>query len=225
METLARGLFEGFQLAYPLDTSLQIAVTSTDAIRSDLNQGRISAAVQWDPPAPEDWSAAIGWTGIVIIVNPKNTVENLSRDQARGIFLGLINRWEAVGGPAGDIHCLAYPRNQELENLFQGIVLHSDRTAVGFQSAPAPYAMIEEIRKDDFSIGYLPGFDFSREVRPLTVDQVTAEYANLLTAKYPFRVAVYLVAKDPVPAAVLRFAGWAQSVAGQSVLLTMHSWE
>jgi ABC-type phosphate transport system substrate-binding protein len=225
METLARGLIEAYALAYPQETPFQIAVSSAAMIRSDLYQGRISAAVQWNPPASDDWSAAIGWTGIVVIVNPQNSVGNLSRGQVRDIFLGLIDRWEDVGGPAGDIHRLDYEPEQDITSLFQEIVLESDRTASGFQTVPAPYALLEEIRKDPLSIGYLPGFDFSREVRPITVDHVTAEYANLIPEKYPFRVPVYLISKDPVPAVVVRFAGWAQSVQGQSVFLAMHSWE
>jgi phosphate transport system substrate-binding protein len=225
METMARGLIEAYRTAYPQETPFQITLSLADEIRNDLDQGRVSAVLQWNPASPEDWTAAIGWTGIVFIVNPKNSVDNLSRDQARDIYLGLIDRWEDVGGPAGDIHRLAYAPDQDLENLFQGIVLASGRTANGFQAVPAPYAMIEEIRKDEFSIGYLPGFNFSREVRPITVDHVTAEYGNLLSEKYPFRVPVYLISKDPVPAAVYQFAGWAQSVEGQSVFLTMQSWE
>ena len=225
METMARGLIEAYRLAYPQETPLQITLSSPDEIRSDLAQGRVSAVLQWNPPAPEDWTAVIGWTGIVFIVNLQNSIDNLSRDQAREVFLGLINRWEDVGGPTGDIHRLAFEPDQDMESLFQGIVLDSDQMANGFQTVPAPYAMKEEIRKDKYSIGYLLGFDVPQEVRPLTVDHVTAEYTNLISAKYPFRVPIYLISKNPVPAAVLQFAGWAQSVAGQSVFLTMHSWE
>jgi ABC-type phosphate transport system substrate-binding protein len=225
METLARGLWDSFSGAYPLETPLRITVMPADEIQTDLKDGRVSAAMQWNPPAADDWSAAIGWTGIVIVVNPQNTVDNLARDQARDIFLGLINRWETVGGAAGDIHLLGYEPDQDLTILFQGLVLDSNRMAGGFQTVPAPYAMRTEIRKDANSIGYLPGFDLSTEVRPLTVDHATADYPNLISAKYPLRVPVYLVSLDPAPAAVLRFAGWAQSVAGQSVFMALHSGE
>lgn len=225
METLARGLLEGYQTAFPLDHSLQITVTSPDAVQSNLDQGRVSAVMEWNTPAADDWSARIGWTGIVIIVNPQNSVVNLSREQARDIFLGLINRWEAVGGPAGDIHRAHYESGQDMAGLFEGIVLDAGRVANGFQAVPAAYAMLEVVRKDTYAIGYLPGFDFSRVVRPLTIDQVSAEYPNLITEKYPFRAAVYLIAKNPAPAPVQRFAGWAQSVAGQSVFLSMQTVE
>jgi ABC-type phosphate transport system substrate-binding protein len=225
METMARGLLEGYQTAYPLDHSLQITVASPDAVRNNLDQGRVSAAMEWNTPAADNWSARIGWTGIVIIVNPQNSVANLSREQARDIFLGLINRWEAVGGPAGDIHRAQYDPGQDLAGLFEGIVLEGGRMANGFQAVPAAYAMLEVVRKDANAIGYLPGFDFSHVVRPLAIDHVSAGYANLITEKYPFRAAVYLTAKNPAPAPVQRFAAWAQSVAGQSVFLSMQTVE
>jgi phosphate transport system substrate-binding protein len=225
METMARGLIEAYRLAYPQESPFQTVVSSADDIRNALDQGRVSAVLHWTPPSSAEWAAAIGWTGIVFIVNRQNRIDNLSRDQARGIFLGLTDRWEAVGGSPGDIHRLAFEPDQETAVLFQGIVLNSDRTANGFQTVPAPYAMREEVQKDNASIGYLLGFDLSREVRPLTVDGVTAEYPNLISAKYPFRVPVYVVSKQPAPAAVLRFAGWAQSAEGQLVLFGMHTWE
>jgi hypothetical protein len=225
METLARGLIEAYRLASPQETPFQITVSSAEDLRSGLDQGRVSAVLQWESPVPDDWAAALGWTGIVFVVNPQNTVANISRNQARNIFLGLIDQWGDVGGSPGDIHRLAYTPDQDMEVLFQGIVLDSDRTANGFQAVPAPYAMRDAVGKDKNSIGFLLGFDISQDVHPLTIDHTTAEYPNLLSSRYPFRVPVYLISKNPVPSQVSQFAGWAQSVDGQSVFLAMQPWE
>jgi ABC-type phosphate transport system substrate-binding protein len=225
LETMARGLVEAYRLASPQEPTFQITVSSSQELRSDLDQARVSAVLEWDPPALDDWAAALGWTGIVFVVNPQNTVDNLSRDQARDIFLGLTDDWGDVGGSSGDIHCLAYAPDQEMADLFQGVVLNSDRTANGFQAVPAPYAMRDAVGKDKNSIGFLLGFDISREIRPLTIDHTTAEYPNLLSSKYPFRVPVYLISKKNGPADISQFAGWTQSVAGQSVFLSLQPWE
>ncbi len=225
MEPLAQGLVDAYHAAYPQETSFQVTVATSEENRSALDQNKVAAVMQWDPPDPQDWTAAIGWTGIVIAVNLQNSVTNLSSDQARNIFLGLTDRWEDVGGDPAEIHRLAYEAEQEFGNLFQDAVLHQRETAGNALVVPTAYAMIRELQKDRFSIGYLPGFDLSRDVRPVSIDHVTAEYANLISSKYPFRAPVFLIAGNPVPPEVSRFAGWAQSVGGQSEFLAMQTWE
>jgi len=225
LEPLARGLVDGYHAAFPLEPSFQITVSSDEEIRSALDQNRLEAALQWDAPDSGHWAAEVGWTGIVIAVNLQNDVSGLSPDEVRNIFLGRSDRWESVGGRAGDIHRLAYEPDQDLGNLFQDIVLHQRETADNSLIVPAPYAMIQELQKDPYSIGFLLAFNRSPEVRPVPVDHATADYPGLLSSSYPFRVPVFLVSRNPVPSEVSRFAGWAQSAEGQLVFLTLQSWE
>jgi hypothetical protein len=50
-------------------------------------------------------------------------------------------------------------------------------------------------------------------------------YPNLLSGKYPFRIPIYLDAIDPPLPEIKQFAGWAQSVPGQTVLMQLHPQE
>jgi phosphate transport system substrate-binding protein len=43
-------------------------------------------------------SAKIAIDGIVVIVNPKNSVQNLSKDQVKGIYTGAITHWTDITG-------------------------------------------------------------------------------------------------------------------------------
>jgi phosphate transport system substrate-binding protein len=225
MATLAQGLVDAYHLAYPQESDFQISVVSANDLQADLGRNRVTAVLDWNAPESENWAAAVGWTGIVLAVNRQNDIQNLSRDQARLIFLGLTDRWESVGGSPGDIHCLNYEASQDLDVLFQNTVLHQGSTAGCGVDVPAPYAMIQEIQKDRYSIGYILGFDLTRAVRPVTIDQTAADYANLLSSKYPFRVPVFVISRKPVAPEVSQFAGWAQSTEGQLVFLNLQSWE
>jgi len=218
-------LVDAYHLAYPQESAFQISVDSTNALREDLGRNQVSAVLDWNDPGSEDWAAAVGWTGIVLAVNQQNDVQNLSRDQARTIFLGLTDQWGSVGGAPGEIHRLNYEAGQDLDVLLQNIVLHQGQIAGGGVVVPAPYAMIQEIQKDRFSIGYILGFNLSRDIRLLTIDQTAADYANLLSSKYPFRVPIFVLSGKPVPPEVSKFSGWAQSAEGQLVFLRMQSWE
>src|SRR5581483_10562113 len=46
----------------------------------------------------------IGSYAVAVVVNEKNSVTNLSRQQVRDIFTGLIQNWKDVGGPDIPIH-------------------------------------------------------------------------------------------------------------------------
>jgi hypothetical protein len=225
LETPVRKLIDAYHQAYPQALSFQIIVLPANNIPDALDQNRVVSAVQWDEPPAGFWSAVIGRTGILIIVNPQNNLDNISSGQARKVFLGLIDRWEDLGGSAGAIRCITYEPDTDIGNLFQRSVLTQSSIADDATTVPTPFAMQQEIEKNRDSIGYIPGVDFTEDVHPLKIDSVTAEYPNLLSAKYPYAISIFLLSKDPVPEEVMQFAGWAQSVSGQSEFLSMNPWE
>ncbi|WP_041286553.1 substrate-binding domain-containing protein [Desulfomonile tiedjei] len=51
--------------------------------------------------------AAIGWGGIVVIVNPANPVVSLTVDQARKLFVGELTSWTQVGGQEKPVQVIA----------------------------------------------------------------------------------------------------------------------
>ncbi len=49
----------------------------------------------------------IGYSPIMIAINPENQVDSLTIDQIKGIFTGKIKNWDAVGGKAAAIEVFA----------------------------------------------------------------------------------------------------------------------
>ncbi|OGO09815.1 MAG: hypothetical protein A3K46_04770, partial [Chloroflexi bacterium RBG_13_60_9] len=187
--------------------------------------GGISAALQWQEPPAGDWSALIGWTGIGFVVNPGNPVEKISAAQARAIFSGLIRQWEQAGGSSGEIHPFAYDSDSPWAALFEGVVLAGSRLTPGAVIVPSAEALPAAIAADPQSIGFLMLFHKTPGLRILNVDGAAADYPGLISGAYPFRIPIFLRAREPVPAEILSFAGWAQSVSGQAVLMQLQSRE
>lgn len=50
--------------------------------------------------------------GAALVVNRRNPVHDLSRDQARDIFSGRIDNWKSLGGPSQPIELLARAKSQ-----------------------------------------------------------------------------------------------------------------
>ena len=225
LETPASALVEAYNKNLPPDGRIAIRPITEAEISENLATGDASAVLQWREPSAEEWSALLGWTGISLIVHPDNPLQGISSAEARGIFSGRMKRWEDVGGSAGEIHPFVVDPGNPLAGLFENFVLSEGRLAAGAMIVPSLDGMPAAIAGDAQSIGYLLMFDPAPGVKILAVDSVHPDYPGLIAGAYPFRIPLYLRAQAPVAAEILAFAGWAQSVSGQAVLLQLHSRE
>ncbi|MBI5249575.1 MAG: PstS family phosphate ABC transporter substrate-binding protein [Desulfomonile tiedjei] len=81
---------------------------ASDAFKALLEKEAEIVMQSHDIDSPEKEAAAkkgvdmmekiIGWGGIVIVVIPTNTINELTADQVRKIFSGQITNWKQVGG-------------------------------------------------------------------------------------------------------------------------------
>jgi phosphate transport system substrate-binding protein len=98
----------------------------------------------------------IGAYSVAVVVNAANPVANLTREQVRDLFTGVITNWSAVGGPGAPVHLFArdpisgtyigfkelamenkpYAREQNLFTNYQGIVagVAKDADGIGYSS-------------------------------------------------------------------------------------------
>ena len=98
----------------------------------------------------------IGAYSVPVVVNAANPMANLTREQVRDLFTGVITNWSAVGGPDAPVHLFArdpisgtyigfkelamenkpYAREQNLFTNYQGIVagVAKDADGIGYSS-------------------------------------------------------------------------------------------
>jgi phosphate transport system substrate-binding protein len=98
----------------------------------------------------------IGAYSVAVVVNAANPVANLTREQVRDLFTGVITNWSAVGGPGAPVQLFArdpisgtyigfkelamenkpYAREQNLFTNYQGIVagVAKDADGIGYSS-------------------------------------------------------------------------------------------
>jgi hypothetical protein len=225
LESIAADLADAYSRIHPQQAPIRIKTVADEDIPAVRSNGEASAAIQWMEPPAEDWSALLGWTGIGFAVSPANPMHNISAEQARRIFQGRIEDWTQAGGSRGEIHPLAYERDNPLEVLFEDIVLADGRLGSSAEVVPGAEVMPSAIAADPLAIGFLLLNWKAPGVRILSIDGATADYAGLLSGKYPFRIPIFLDAGEGADPDILAFAGWAQSVSGQSVLMDLHARE
>ena len=97
----------------------------------------------------------IAYDALAIIVNPANSVTNLTREQLEGIFTGKITNWKELGGE--DVKIIPYSRETSsgTYEFFKESVLKNKNYMNGIMSMPATGAIVQSVSQTKGAIGYV----------------------------------------------------------------------
>jgi ABC-type phosphate transport system substrate-binding protein len=160
------------------------------------------------------FSTLIGWDAIAVVVNDKNPVSNLTRDQLKGIFTGKIINWKEVGGADMAIHPYIVGFESATRKVFRSVILGESGYENCKVSSPDVNILVD-VHNDPGAIGqisfsFLSSNDF---VKPIAVDGQEPLFNN---REYPVTRPLYLLwwGRDRVE----DFVNWTISPEGQSVV-------
>jgi phosphate transport system substrate-binding protein len=135
----------------------------------------------------------IGAYSVAVVVNATNPVGNLTREQVRDIFTGMIQNWKEVGGPDAPIH--RYIRDPISGTFigFKELVLDNKPYASEEHLFTNYTAIIEAVGRDANGVGY-SGFNLAPQAgaKVVSIEGVapTAEAVN--QGKYPYARTLHL---------------------------------
>lgn len=111
----------------------------------------------------------IAHDALAVIVNPSNSVNQLTREQLEGIFTGKTNNWKDLGGE--DLKIVVYSRESSsgTYEFFKDHVLNKKNYAVDVLSLPATGGIIESISKTKGAIGYVGLAYLEKNVKAIKV--------------------------------------------------------
>ena len=148
---------------------------------------------------PEEKNAKqtpVAWDALVIIVNKKNMVKNLTRQQLKDIYLGKIKNWKELGGADAPIEL--YVRQGKLSGvgriLRELIFANYEQEFISSHIVKSSGPLEKEIEKNINGIG-VTGVSSAkrRNLTILTLDGVEPSYNNIKTAKYSLYRPLYLI--------------------------------
>lgn len=165
----------------------------------------------------------IGAYGVAVVVNATNPVANLTQDQVRDIFTGVIQNWKDVGGPDAPIHLFIRDPISGTYIGFKELAM-GNKPYISEQNLFTNYTgIVEALARDANGIGY-SGFNLTHQagVKAVSIDGVepTAEAVN--KGKYPYARTLHLYTnKAKETPAALDFIRFIQSPRGQEILTQM----
>lgn len=165
--------------------------------------------------------------GISIILNPKNSVSQLTMEQLMKMYTGEYTNWKQVGGDDMPIILLSRENSSGTYAFFLEHVLLNKNFAASAHLLPSNGAIVNGVVADKGAIGYV-GLAYAEEAGSSVKITGIKKDSNsppilpsILTVKnntYPISRALYLYSTTNSPAHITSFIKWCLSDEGQDIV-------
>lgn len=121
--------------------------------------------------------------GIAIIVNPENTVTDLTIEQIAGIYTGTITNWSEVGGPDAEIVIIGRESASGTRDGFESITDTEDACQYD-QELTSTGDVIQTVASNPDAIGYASLASVGDTVKTLSVEGVVPSEETIKDGSY-----------------------------------------
>ena len=148
-----------------------------------LDPSRADFTISLGPAAGAAYTAILGRSELVFVVNPANPVTWLSQADILAIFNGKVSSWadlakadcpDCAASPLQAIHPYVYAAGDEVARIFEGLFPSLTHKFVNGILAPNPQAVRQAIAADPQAIGYLPTAWVDSTVKTLRISDLPA---------------------------------------------------
>ena len=129
-----------------------------------------------------DHKAAV--IGFAAVVNPANTVDNLSKADVIKVFTGKVTNWKEVGGPDEKIVIINRPKGSGTRATFKAFALDGNEEAED-TTQESSGAVRQTVAQTKGAISYLALSYVDSSIKALKIDGVEPTEENIANGKYP----------------------------------------
>jgi phosphate transport system substrate-binding protein len=174
----------------------------------------------------DPYRVAVALDGVAVFLNRENPVDELTIEQLKDIYTGVVENWQALGGPDHQIVLYGRENNSYTYLFFKEHVMDGEDYAVETQTLPGTAAVVNAVAKDRYGIGY-GGLAWARGVKFAQVRMgpeapaIAPDAETVANGSYPISRELYWFF-DGQPKGVLReLTNWVLSEEGQEIAVQM----
>ena len=162
--------------------------------------------------------------GLSVYLNETNPIRELTLDQIKGIYTGMISNWKDVGGPDAKIVIYGRENSSGTYVYFKDNVLSGADFAPSVQSLPGTAAVVNAIANDKLGIGY-GGAAYGKGIKYCSVkkDAKTPGYEpteeNIKAGLYPITRYLYMYLRSRPTGDAKDYIDWILSPEGQKLVV------
>ena len=223
MEKVIGGLGEAFEEENPGVTFTYNPTGSGSGITA-VTEGRCDIGLSSRDLKDEELAQGLTETvrakdGIAIVVNPENTVEDLTVEQIADIFTGKITNWKEVGGDDAEIVLIGREAGSGTRDGFESIT-GTEEACQYRQELTSTGDVITTVAGNPAAIGYASLASVQDSVKAVTVGGVAPTEETIADGSYAVQRPFILVTKegDQLSDAAQAFFDYATSEAAHEII-------
>lgn len=187
MEKFANALSEAFMEKYPKVTVTAEFVGSGAGIEAVSNGtadiGNSSRNLKDEEKAKGVAENIVAIDGIAVVVDPANTVEDLTKDQLTSIYDGTVTNWKDVGGNDAPIVVVGREAGSGTRGAFEELLKLEDACKYS-NELDSIGAVMAKVASTPGSIGYVSLDVLDDTVKALKLDGAEPTEENIKAGKY-----------------------------------------
>ena len=199
MEKVMQVLIEAFQEQQPNVTVNYTGSGSgagvTSAIDGTADLGLASRALKSEEEGKGAQAHIVALDGVAIVVNPENTVEDLTVDQIAQIFKGEITNWKDLGGADEEIAVYGREAGSGTRGAFEELVGVEDACKY-LNEYSSTGDVIGNVASNPNAIGYASLSALNDTVKAVNVEGVECTEATVQDGTYAIQRPFLIVTKD-----------------------------
>lgn len=156
--------------------------------------------------------------GVGVVVNPKNTVTSMTKQQLKNIFSGKVSNWKELGGADKSINVYTRDNASGTREVFfeKGLDKGDISTKANFVASNG--AMKTAVAGDPFGIGYVSVGHMDESVAPVAIDGVPPSLENVKSGNYKIARGLYSNTKGAPAPLVKEFINFLYSASGERII-------
>lgn len=127
----------------------------------------------------------VAYDCIIPVVHPSNSVENLTMDQLKDIYMGKTKNWNQVGGPDRRITVISRDTSSGTYEVWESKVMNKERVFPGALLQASNGAVAQAVSKNKNAIGYIGIGYLTKDIKALTVNGVEGSKKTALDGSFP----------------------------------------
>jgi phosphate transport system substrate-binding protein len=164
------------------------------------------------------WYAEIARDGLVLIVNPKNPIKNLTSDQIRDIYTATITDWSQLGGSKSKINIIAREEGSGTRSAFTELLMDKAEITPKAIVQDSNGAVRQLVADDPNAIGFISLGLVNDKVKALHLDGIEATRENIMNGSYSLSRPFLFVTNGEPTGLAKKFIDFTLSSEGQKLL-------
>ena len=206
----------GTGIAAKINKTIDIAMASRQMKDSEYESAKKNGASVKE--------ITIAFDAITIVVNKNNKISNLTMEQLREIYLGKIKNWKELGGADKEIIVISRDSSSGTHMYFKEHVLRKGKSKgkeeFGNKTLflPSNESIKQQVTSGEGTIAYLGLGYLDDTVKPVKIDGVDANVANVKNKTYPISRGVYWYTDEKIEGTAKKLVDFMMSKEGQKIV-------